>query len=317
MVDIVVPQLAAIPLPGGLIYAPQGITLNVGGHSANVSIDLAQLGQKDVYATGCIGKDLLGEYVLKALKKAGVTPCPQILHDKSTAKNIALIVEGEDKRFIAELAANTLLTPDHVLNLLGTNPKILFIGTVGGLQLVDEALVEILSAAHDAGAMTVVDVINPFESNWEHLTKALGNIDLLHMNGDEANGITGSDSPLKAIRILRNLGAKKLVITNASGGLVAMSEESVFMMPAFTVEEVDPTGAGDALCAGLIHNLLSLKYPQKATLDEFKNALIEGQAAGAACVTEPGATTAVTFINVNKLISEQGENVLKSTIHYL
>jgi len=313
MVDIVAPHLPAITPPGGLIYAPEGITLSVGGHAANVSIDLAQLGQSGVTAAGCVGDDVLGRYIQETLVKAGVEPRPQVLKDTHTAKNIALTVEGEDRRFIAELAANTLLSPDHVIDLLRRRPRILFLGTIGGLRNIDGDLPRVLAAAHAAGAMTVVDVISPTEPNWNHLIKALDHIDILHLNDVEVRLATGIADPLGAAEALRSLGAHTVVVTSAAEGLIALRGKTVIRMPAFVVEEVDPTGAGDALCAGLIHSLLTLREPSKADPEEFKIALLGGQAAGAACVTAPGATTAVTASMVKKLIAEQGDRVLESS----
>jgi sugar/nucleoside kinase (ribokinase family) len=310
MVDIIAPHLPKITPPGGLIYAPQGITLNVGGHAANVSVDLAQLGQNHVAATGCIGKDMLGRYIRETLRKAGVNPMPQIVADISTAKNIALTVEGEDRRFIAELAANTLLSPDHVIRLLRERPRILFLGTIGGLRNIDGDLQRVLEAAHTAGAITIVDVIQPTEPNWDHLIRALQYIDILHLNSNEARLATGLNEPQQAAKELRLQGANTVIVTSASHGLTALQGETIITMPAFNVEEVDSTGAGDALCAGLIHSLNTLKEPAKANCTEFKHALLEGQAAGAICVTSPGATTAVTRANVQKLIAKQGDHIL-------
>jgi sugar/nucleoside kinase (ribokinase family) len=310
MVDIIATHLPNITPPGGLIYAPNGISINIGGHAANVSIDLAQLGQKSVTAAGCIGNDMLGGYIQRTLKISGVEPSPQILDEIPTAKNISLTVEGEDRRFIAELAANTLLSPDHIINLLKKQPRIFFLGTIGGLKYVDKTLPLILQSARDCHTTTLVDVIPPIEPNWDHLTQALSFIDIIHLNRNEAYLITGISDPKKAVIALRSLGANTIVITSASKGLTALRGETMINMPAFKVNEVDSTGAGDALCAGLIHNLLTLKNPNKSTLDEFQYALLEGQAAGAACVTSSGATTNVKTENIRLLLNEQGDTVL-------
>jgi sugar/nucleoside kinase (ribokinase family) len=313
MIDIVAPHLPAITPPGGLIYAPEGISVNVGGHAANASIDLAGLGQVGVAAAGCVGDDMFGRFIEEALRRAGVEPRQQVHASAGTAKNIALTVEGEDRRFIAELAANTLLDPDHVIRLLRERPKVLYLGTVGGLRLVDRSLPRVMGEAHAAGAVTFVDVIPPTEPDWDHLTSALGQIDVLHLNGHEARLVTGLDSPVEAASKLRGMGADTVIVTLGPRGLVALRGGARIVMPGFRVREVDTTGAGDALCAGVIHSLMGEPDPARVGVDAFLRALLEGQAAGAACVTSPGATTAVTSANVRRLVAEQGGAVLEAT----
>jgi sugar/nucleoside kinase (ribokinase family) len=314
MVDIVAPHLPAITPPGGLIYAPKGISVNIGGHAANVSVNLTQLGQRGVTSVGCVGADMLGDFIREMLRRAGVDPRPQVLTNTQTAKNIALTVEGEDRRFIAELAANTLLSPEHVISQLTDRPRILFVGTIGGLKLIDPNLKKVLKAAQEVGALTFVDVIQPTEPDWAHLTSALSHIDILHLNTLEASLATGVGDPLDASRTLRKLGANTVVISDGSGGLTALRSDKAVKMPAFDIDEVDSTGAGDALCAGMIHSLLRLHKPTEATSEEFYTALLEGQASGAACVTSPGATTAVTTSNVKRLLREQGDRVRSLTL---
>jgi len=58
--DIIAAHLPAMGAPGSLTYAPRGIELAAGGHSANVSIDLSQLGLRGVAAAGAVGEDPLG-----------------------------------------------------------------------------------------------------------------------------------------------------------------------------------------------------------------------------------------------------------------
>jgi fructokinase len=313
MIDIVAPHLPEMIAPGGLVYAPHGITMNVGGHAVNVAIDLAQLGVDNVAAAGCIGDDILGEFIVDTLKTSGVDPRPEKTREVGTAKNIALTVEGEDRRFIAELAANTLLSPSHLIKLLCEHPRILYIGTIGGLQNVDTHLQEILRQAHELGSTNIVDVIPPTESDWKHLIKALPDIDILHLNDDESRLVTEFGDPLLAAEALRAQGVKIVVVTCGCKGLVASYRNTIIKMPAFRVKESDSTGAGDALCAGIIHNLLSKQDFINLNLETILDALLEGQAAGAACVTEPGATTAVTRVNVDLLLRSQGEKISEGT----
>jgi sugar/nucleoside kinase (ribokinase family) len=316
VVDIVVPHLISIPQPGGLVYAPRGITVGPGGHAANVSIDLAQLGQRDVVAAGCIGDDAMGHFMVGCLQVAGVEPRPEVVKAASTAKNIAITVEGEDRRFISELSANSLLSSGHLIKLLEFHPRLFYLGTVGGLKFVDAELTKVLRAAHQVGAAIVVDVIPPMESDWGHLLKGLREVDFLHCNDVEARMITGEEDPVEAAFRLVNGGAGTAIVSRGGLGLVAVRPGEAIEMPAFDVDEVDTTGAGDALCAGFAHFLLGsgigdLRRPDTSSL---RDALVEGQAAGAACVTAPGATTAVTFSKVLGLIESQRKSLVSKTV---
>ena len=79
---------------------------------------------------------------------------------------------------------------------------------------------------------------------------------------------------------------------------------------------IDPTGAGDALCAGIIYGLLgatrlhSRREVSELTPDELIQILLLGEAAGAACVTKVGTTTAVNKENIEKVMKEQKTAIL-------
>ena len=313
MCDFIAPDLPRIGEPGDLVYAPKGIDLHPGGHAANVAISLAQLGRRDTAVAGSIGNDVLGDFMEDELRKRGLEVYPERL-SQPTSKNIALVVKGEDRRFYAQLAANTMLTPDHVLRVLEeTRPDILYQGTVGGLRLVDGELDTILGRARDMGCLTLVDVIRPHEEGWRRLHESLPLVDILHCNGYEGEALTGETDPTASARSLIQEGVRLCLITLGSEGLVAAWGDTGLKMPAFEVNEVDQTGAGDAFCAGLIDALLkggiNRSDLRDASPGAMNSVLLRGAAAGAACVTAPGATTAVTRENVEALIKEQGEKV--------
>jgi fructokinase len=100
-------------------------------------------------------------------------------------------------------------------------------------------------------------------------------------------------------------------------GLIAKNQRFTVGMPALKVPIVDPTGAGDAFCSGLIHGLISkrrkpLNMSSLSSRDLCK-VLLEGAAAGAACVTAIGTTTAVNRETVQRLLMSQGPRILKNT----
>ena len=311
--DFIAADLPGMGNPGDLIYPPGGISLHPGGHSANVAIDLAQLGRKDTAAVGSIGDDVLGDYIESELTRRGLQAYPERIPGAHTAKNIVLIVKGEDRRFYAELSANTLLTPDHVQMALDeTRPELLYQGTVGGLKLLDSEIGIILCEAKAKGEVTVLDVVRPYDGGWDGLLSVFPLIDVFHCNGYESQVLTGEKDPMTACETLVRRGAGLAMITLGPRGLVAGWGENLLRVPVFEVDSVDPTGAGDAFCAGVIDSLLdhpALNDVRELSVEDAETILLKGSAAGAACVTSIGATTAVTREKADSLMKEQGGRV--------
>lgn len=314
MCDMVAADLPHISEPGELVYAPRGIGLHVGGHAGNVAIDLSKLGQMGIAAVGGIGDDPLGTFIVAELKGYGVEVRAERTAGFHTAKNLVLVVRGEDRRFHAELSANTMLSPGHVLKAVEeTRPRIFYQGSVGGMRLIDGRLNEVLSEARRLGCITAVDVVMPYEDGWSKLEEALPLVDVFHCNDREGAALTGEDDPLAASEHILRKGVGLSLITMGSRGLVVANRATRLRMPAFKVEAVDPTGTGDAFCAGVMGAVLNsdmgLEDLANAQKNTFGNILLEGAAAGAACVSAPGATTAVSREIVDGLIAEQGDRV--------
>ncbi len=311
--DILVPDLPNIGPPGSLTYAPNGIHLSPGGHSANVAINLAQLEAERIYAVGSIGRDEMGKFLVEQIKNRGVNPLPEIQDNSTTAKNVALLVKGEDRRYISELSANSLLTSTHLKSSINdVRPKIFYQGTLGGLPNIEKALPEILDNNKDV--LNFIDVIMP-SNGWGYLESASPFINILHANRLEAYNLTGENDPQRAIRKLNQMGIRLVIISDAQNGVLAGTKTHHIEMPAYQVTQVDPTGAGDALSAGIICFIQKNNYSLDDLLDpeviiEF---LLYGQAAGAACVTGLGATTNVNMKNVKSILKQQRDKVQSQT----
>ncbi|MBD3173005.1 hypothetical protein GF326_11090 [Candidatus Bathyarchaeota archaeon] len=303
--DIIVPDLQCIGSPGSLTYAPNGIHLSPGGHSSNVAIDLVQLGVDDVYAVGSLGGDALGRLLVELLTEKGVCPLPEVQVGVSTAKNVALLVKGEDRRYISELAANSLLSSEYLLeSIVRVEPSFFYQGTLGGLPDIEKNLSSVLREMRDSGALNFVDVIMP-SGGWEYLEPDLGFIDVFHANREEAIDLVGVESIVDAVRWLTGAGVGLAVVSDASNGVTAGSDSFLVEMPAYAVESRDPTGAGDALSAGIIKHLVENNISRSELRDPETviELLLMGQAAGAACVTGIGATTNVIMENVDNILA--------------
>ena len=322
VVDLIAANLPRVSSPGELTYVPKGIEMHMGGHCGNVSIDLRKLGirEGEVSATGSVGKDIFGDFLEDLLRKNGIVTHLQKIPEAGTSKDIILVVKGEDRRFHVDIGANLYLNPEHVLTVLEEEqPRIFYAGGVGLTGKLDEQLSMVLRKAKELGCTTFVDPVTPYMHGWDFIHSSMKWIDVFHCNEDEGKEITGKENPREAAKSLREKGARIVVISLGENGLIAVTGDTIFEMPAFRVSVVDPTGAGDALCAGIIRGLLRITDREAQEIPnlsekEWADVLLEGEAAGAACVTMVGTTTAVTEENVNRILREQKEELLTSRV---
>jgi sugar/nucleoside kinase (ribokinase family) len=91
----------------------------------------------------------------------------------------------------------------------------------------------------------------------EDLVRALGRVDLLFVNEEEARQLTGARSIVDAARAIRAMGPRVLVVKKGEhGALLFDAEGDVYVQAAVVLDRVvDPTGAGDAFAGGFLGHL--------------------------------------------------------------
>jgi fructokinase len=122
---------------------------------------------------------------------------------------------------------------------------------------------EALHVAKDAGVRTLFDLdVSPnffAQSNLgtqEELADALKLVDVLKPCKAAARELTGDADYEKIAKKLLKLGPKLVAITMGSDGCLIASDKEKAQVPAFKVDVVDTTGAGDAFMGGLSYALL-------------------------------------------------------------
>jgi fructokinase len=317
VVDIIAGNLPNIAEPSELVFTP--IEVCIGGHACNVSVDLAQIGvpRHKVSAIIAVGRDVFGDFLGRTLEKARVDVKVQKIRKVPTSKDLILIRRGEDRRFHVDPGANRYLSPDFVLRVLEKQkPDLFYVGGVGMLDRLDEKLVTVLREAKKLGAMTFVDVVTPQKKSWDFLFPIFEWTDIFHCNDTELKEIMGESNLSRAMRRMLDLGVGFCFTTMGKRGLLAGLRGTEISMPAFRVEEMDPTGAGDAFCSGLIFKLFprleSHVDVSEMDLKHWKEILLYASACGAACCTAIGATASVKPKYVEKLIRQEGNGVLKA-----
>ncbi|WP_165763920.1 sugar kinase [Halalkalibacter urbisdiaboli] len=68
--------------------------------------------------------------------------------------------------------------------------------------------------------------------------------------------ITGANNRDEAIRTLFESGIKKVFLKLGNAGSRVYSRHYSFYEPTYLIKEVDPTGAGDSYCAGVVYGLI-------------------------------------------------------------
>jgi sugar/nucleoside kinase (ribokinase family) len=317
--DILATDLPKFPEPGEWVAAPPGIKFSLGGHPANVSVDLKQLNLKkgDVRVALACGMDMFGDFVQNFLRSRGVVGRLQRVKDAPTGISLLLVKKGEDKAVVGMLGANLFLDFNYVMRAVReSKPKILYVAS-GILGNFDFRLKDLLEYCYNNNIRTVLDLTRPYQKEWNYSHPALPYVDVLHSNVQELQGITGQLNPLDGLRWVAKMGVKFPIVSDGKYGSTVLFKGKFIKQPAFDVKVIDPTGAGDAMCAGTTRKFLDIIETGKSlndlTVQEATEILLFAQAAGGACVEEIGTTTGVNTEHVNRILDQQREIVLSKT----
>ncbi len=280
--DLVV-RVASLPAAGETV--PGGDLQTIpGGKGANQAVAAARLGAQ-VAMIGRVGADAFGERLRGSLQEAGVDVSP-IAVDPSTATGTAVIEVSEkgENTIVISAGANGRVTPadiDRHASLL-REAKVLL------LQL-EIPMETVLHAARVAHAASTCVVLNPAPAR-ELPAELYPLVDLLVPNETEAARLAGitvthQASAERAAHVLLERGAPLVIVTLGNKGSLWVSQAESQVQPAFRVDAVDTTAAGDAFIGGLATGLAH-KAP-------FVKAMRMASAAGALAATRFGAQTSL------------------------
>jgi sugar/nucleoside kinase (ribokinase family) len=256
--DVFVPPLARLPAAGELL-ATDDFLIQPGGCAANTAIALRRL---DVPAAvcGCVGVDLLGEFVEHDLRSRGIdTSGVRRTPGHPTSKTVIVPVVGEDRRFIHTFGANTALTAGDIDQAALESAEVVYVGGYLVLpSLREDELADRLRDARGRGTRVVLDVAVPSgsELSLDAASVLLPLADYVVPNLDEARALTGEADPIRQAECLLERGAQVVVVKLGEEGAYVRSSHGSFAVPAPPVDVVEPSGAGDAFAAGLVLGIL-------------------------------------------------------------
>ncbi|MDW8058675.1 MAG: carbohydrate kinase family protein [Thermomicrobium sp.] len=255
-----------------------------GGTAANLAVALARLGVRPLLVTA-IGDDGYGQRSLEELEREGVVvhavPRPATPTDRCTI----LVTPGPERTILWSPGARLRLGDPLPLDRI-FRARIIVVD-VEELPL-RRFLLDL--PAHVAPRVQLVGPLTHLATLPREiaLRTALQH-DVLVGNEEEFCALTGChdiESALSSFRRAMPLGATRLAaVTRGRAGCVLLTRRELLHCPAFPIEAVDPTGAGDAFAAGLVYGLL-----ERLPLEELGRL---ANAVGALATRRLGARTAL------------------------
>ena len=158
----------------------------------------------------------------------------------------------------------------------------------------EEASIRLAALARHMGVLITCDVDDVTPRTTDLLDAVTAPVFAEHV----LSQLTGEADLESALRALRRRHDGLLCVTLGDRGSAALDGNRFITMPAFQIDAVDTTGAGDVFRAGVILGLLSA-WPVEQTL-RFANA-----AAAVSC-TRPGAISSVPSLDEVEILCRDG-----------
>ncbi len=273
-----------------------------GGKGANQAVAVARMGAKASFLS-CVGRDIIGDFLVRGLESsgidtAGVKRAPQ----RSTGCAFIMLFPNGNNCITVDPAANLELTPADIERARAVIERADAVLSV--LEIPLEVVEAAFGVARKAGTLTVLDAGPPRDCPPEILRLA----DIVSPNETELAQLTGEDvsnrmSAQEAAGKLLSQGVGTIVLKLGADGSMLVTPQGVHHFPAYKIDAVDPTAAGDAFTAAF-----TVEYAAGAKIED---AIRFANGAGAVAATRLGAQSSLpTFQEVEDFIARQGKGPL-------
>lgn len=261
-----------IPAPGETVLGRTFETFP-GGKGANQAVACARAGHAPTRMLLALGADAFAAPLEESLRAAGVDA--RIVRIRDEATGVAFICVSDDAENAITVApgANSHLRATDLPELSDVSHLLL------QLESPLEATTAWARAARRAGVRVVLNAApaRPLPND------LLAAVDVLIVNEGELAAITGCKGRIS--EAVATLDSTDVIVTLGAWGSCARAGGEWLLQPAFEVEAVDTTGAGDTFSGAFVAAI--------ARGDRFVDALRRASAASALACTRLGAQTSV------------------------
>ena len=251
------------PRPGETIFG-KSFDLGFGGKGANQAV-AARLCGADVAMVAKVGNDLFGPATIKNFASQGID-ATYVRTAEGVSSGVAPIFvdSSGQNRIIVVKGANDLLGPEDVD---AAAPVLKKADTIV-LQF-EIPLRTVYHAVQFAKTNGIRCIVNPAPAQTVDLEQLRG-ADYFIPNESEAQTITGmnvqtAEDARKCAELLLGKGIRRVIITLGERGCLVAGPDHAEHIPAYPVQSIDTTGAGDAFI-GSFAVFLGESLPEKEAL---------------------------------------------------
>ena len=250
-VDLILQGAHAFPIPGKEVLVDD-VVLTLGSASAICAMGLARLGTPVAFL-GKVGTDPWGEFCLDAMRAAGID-VSRVAGDAKLKTGVTVsITSPHDRALVSYLGSIRALRAEDVPLTAFAGFDHLHVSSYFLQEGLRPGLRGLFARARAAGLTTSLDPGFDPSERWEaDIVATLAETDLFLPNEVEVTAITRRFNVADALRQLEN-GRTRVIAKLGPQGCMTLEGGQPLAVPAFRIDPVDTTGAGDSFDAGFLH----------------------------------------------------------------
>lgn len=230
------------------------IVLWTGGDAQNQAVVLSKLDMQ-VALVGKIGQDFWGDFMLRIAQERGV--CTEhVVRDTAlpSATSVVLIQADGQRNFLHHGgSSDTLCLKDIDLSLVKQAHMLSFGSLFSMPGLMDGGFAALAQAAREAGTPVCADTAQvPRGVTMADIAPILSQLDYFLPSYEEASVLAQCTDPAAIAAALKTVCPGVVVVKHGADGCYVNDGTQAFHVPAFAVEAIDTTGAGDNFVGGFL-----------------------------------------------------------------
>lgn len=243
------------------------LEFNSGGGGTNTAVAFSRLGLKTGFI-GVLGHDCYAENIVKELKNENVEFLGKIKQGKTGFS--VILPAPHDRTILSYKGVNNDLSWDDLPMPLET--KWIYISSLLGKGF---KTAEKLSDWAKGNNVRVALNISLYlaKEGIKALSKILNNVDILILNKEEAEALTGKEHTKAMLEVIAHYVNGIIVVTDGGKPIHVLAGKAHYMKEFKAIDVVDSTGAGDAFASAFVYGIMKGRGIEEALRYGCKNSI--------------------------------------------